>query len=425
MSPTRTLDPTAAASPTAAQANGGAWGAAARPSSGPEPAWSRASRPCSPRSRRRSPMRSPTPSASSWYRVSPGRAARARRNLRRVVSLARRERARPRWRRGPPPPTRQRWSGSCAPRSGTASRDLRRTLLRRAGSWSIGPARVGLRLGGRRRRCVRHARALASSSRSTSARWSSAGSSSLAAAARRSPRRWRRSATRRSSALVARGERSGHPARRPARRAPRAPGRAAPGRAVGIVGDRDIAGGGMHRRRSSAPPARLPVGPACSPWSSGRRSTWRPSGGSRGALPGRSSRRCRGAARRAARRARVEALLAERGAAFERLIALAPEQWWTVFFPIWPDLEARRPREPAAPRPTHRRVARRRSSRTAGPTSTSTRWPPTAPRASRRSSAASRRRPSSTSSGIADHERIDAALAARAIARARGCRSRS
>ena len=44
-------------------------------------------------------------------------------------------------------------------------------------------------------------------------------------------------------------------------------------------------------------------------------------------------------------------------AAFEELIADAPDQWWAVFFPIWPDLEAsgatattalarRRPHEP-------------------------------------------------------------------------------
>ena len=26
-------------------------------------------------------------------------------------------------------------------------------------------------------------------------------------------------------------------------------------------------------------------------------------------------------------------------ASFERLIEDAPEQWWAVFFPIWPDLE--------------------------------------------------------------------------------------
>jgi hypothetical protein len=27
-------------------------------------------------------------------------------------------------------------------------------------------------------------------------------------------------------------------------------------------------------------------------------------------------------------------------AAFERVVAVAPEQWWAVFFPIWPDLES-------------------------------------------------------------------------------------
>ena len=26
--------------------------------------------------------------------------------------------------------------------------------------------------------------------------------------------------------------------------------------------------------------------------------------------------------------------------AFERAIAAAPDQWWAIFFPIWPDLEA-------------------------------------------------------------------------------------
>ena len=26
-------------------------------------------------------------------------------------------------------------------------------------------------------------------------------------------------------------------------------------------------------------------------------------------------------------------------ASFERIIEDAPEQWWAVFFPIWPDLE--------------------------------------------------------------------------------------
>jgi lauroyl/myristoyl acyltransferase len=39
------------------------------------------------------------------------------------------------------------------------------------------------------------------------------------------------------------------------------------------------------------------------------------------------------------RRERVTATMTRLAAAFEELIADAPEQWWAVFFPIWPDLE--------------------------------------------------------------------------------------
>ena len=39
------------------------------------------------------------------------------------------------------------------------------------------------------------------------------------------------------------------------------------------------------------------------------------------------------------RRVRIGATLTALAAAFERMIATAPEQWWAVFFPIWPDLE--------------------------------------------------------------------------------------
>jgi lauroyl/myristoyl acyltransferase len=35
------------------------------------------------------------------------------------------------------------------------------------------------------------------------------------------------------------------------------------------------------------------------------------------------------------RRARIKALLDAEARAFEEFIAVAPEQWWTVFFPIW------------------------------------------------------------------------------------------
>ena len=40
------------------------------------------------------------------------------------------------------------------------------------------------------------------------------------------------------------------------------------------------------------------------------------------------------------RRERVTITMTRLAAAFEDLIADAPEQWWAVFFPIWPDLEA-------------------------------------------------------------------------------------
>jgi KDO2-lipid IV(A) lauroyltransferase len=120
--------------------------------------------------------------------------------------------------------------------------------------------------------------------------------------------------------------------------------RAALGRGefVGVIGDRDIIGGGVSVPLFGAP-ASLPVGPALLAIESGapihvaavrrlrgeryagRLETILPPSGAHAAGPG-------------ARRARVEALLAEEAAAFERLVADAPEQWWTVFFPIWPDL---------------------------------------------------------------------------------------
>ncbi|MBA2258169.1 MAG: hypothetical protein H0W18_04695, partial [Acidobacteria bacterium] len=38
------------------------------------------------------------------------------------------------------------------------------------------------------------------------------------------------------------------------------------------------------------------------------------------------------------RRERMSAFLAAEARAFERAVADAPEQWWTVFFPIWDDI---------------------------------------------------------------------------------------
>ena len=130
--------------------------------------------------------------------------------------------------------------------------------------------------------------------------------------------------------------------------------------------------------------------------------------------PARAARRSRPPARAASASRRSST---RRRARFERQSPRRPEQWWAVFFPIWPDLEADRgrvadaddrrsprPRRPAHPHP---RLGRHR-------------------RRSRRSSTTSRRSRELDVIAITDHERIDAALAARAMAaRSRACRSRS
>ena len=120
--------------------------------------------------------------------------------------------------------------------------------------------------------------------------------------------------------------------------------RAALGRGeyIGIVGDRDILGGGVAVQLFGAP-APLPVGPALLAIESGapihvaavrRVRGERYSGRLETILPPDAPL----AAGPGARRARVEALLQAEAGAFERLVADAPEQWWSVFFPIWPDL---------------------------------------------------------------------------------------
>ena len=49
------------------------------------------------------------------------------------------------------------------------------------------------------------------------------------------------------------------------------------------------------------------------------------------------------------RRARVTRFLELEARAFEQLIAGAPDQWWAVFFPIWPDLRPERPGRRGSP----------------------------------------------------------------------------
>ena len=110
------------------------------------------------------------------------------------------------------------------------------------------------------------------------------------------------------------------------------------GVSVGLVGDRDLTGGGAPVTLFGAP-ATLPLGPALLSIESGapmyvvgvRRSE--ASGSYRGRLepipmpP------------EGPRRERVMAATASVAEAFERIVSDAPEQWWAVFFPIWPDLE--------------------------------------------------------------------------------------
>jgi KDO2-lipid IV(A) lauroyltransferase len=108
------------------------------------------------------------------------------------------------------------------------------------------------------------------------------------------------------------------------------------GESVGLVADRDISGGGIEVPLFGHP-ARLPVGPALLAVESGAPiylAAVRRDG------PG----RYRGRLRRidvpaeGSRRERTTATTANLARAFEAEIAEAPEQWWAVFFPIWPDL---------------------------------------------------------------------------------------
>ncbi|HET9345178.1 MAG TPA: lysophospholipid acyltransferase family protein [Candidatus Limnocylindrales bacterium] len=110
------------------------------------------------------------------------------------------------------------------------------------------------------------------------------------------------------------------------------------GEHVGLVADRDISGGGVEVPFFGAP-APIPVGPAFLAIESGApllmAGIWR---------TGRLTYRGRldevPVATEGSRRERIDATLRAEAAAFERMIARAPDQWGAVFAPIWPDLEA-------------------------------------------------------------------------------------
>jgi KDO2-lipid IV(A) lauroyltransferase len=112
----------------------------------------------------------------------------------------------------------------------------------------------------------------------------------------------------------------------------------AAGETVALVADRSIGSLGTSVDLFGAP-ARLPLGPAALAYESGA-PAWLIT-----------TRRVRGGDYRArierielpssgSRRDRLAAFLAAEARAFERAVADAPEQWWTVFFPIWEDIRA-------------------------------------------------------------------------------------
>jgi phosphatidylinositol dimannoside acyltransferase len=110
------------------------------------------------------------------------------------------------------------------------------------------------------------------------------------------------------------------------------------GGTVGLLGDRDITGGGIDTEFFGAPsplaagPALLAMEAGITPHAFG---VWRDADDvyhvSVEAVPFPAD---------GSRRERVTAYLEAEARAFERYIAVAPEQWLAVFHPLWPDLEA-------------------------------------------------------------------------------------
>ena len=115
---------------------------------------------------------------------------------------------------------------------------------------------------------------------------------------------------------------------------------------VGLVADRDLTGGGIDVSLFGAI-APMPAGPALLAIESGapifatsvRRTGVGRYAGRLEAIPVPAA---------GSRRERVIATLTAEVQAFQRSIVLAPDQWWAIFFPIWPDLEATAAGAPAA-----------------------------------------------------------------------------
>ena len=110
----------------------------------------------------------------------------------------------------------------------------------------------------------------------------------------------------------------------------------AAGGIVGMVGDRNVVGAGVPVKLFGFA-ARLPIGPALLAVESGARLyvaavIREPRGTYTGYI------RTVRVPREGDRMARTRVTLTGIAAAFEELIAKAPEQWWTLFYPIWDDL---------------------------------------------------------------------------------------
>ena len=104
---------------------------------------------------------------------------------------------------------------------------------------------------------------------------------------------------------------------------------------VALVADRTLSGSGARVTLFGAP-ARLPAGPAVLALETGA-PTWVVATRRAGARYRTRIVRLEVAATGTSRE-RLRGFVQQQVAAFERVIADAPEQWWTLFFPIWDDI---------------------------------------------------------------------------------------
>jgi KDO2-lipid IV(A) lauroyltransferase len=113
--------------------------------------------------------------------------------------------------------------------------------------------------------------------------------------------------------------------------------RLAAGQGVGIVADRVIGGSGVKVELFGAP-TRIPAGPAILAVESGGRLCFISM--RRASRPGRWIGRVDEVIVPAegTRRERTEAVVRDHARWMERIVATAPEQWWTLLFPVWEDI---------------------------------------------------------------------------------------